>query len=206
MCSHQPLLVVLATISVLRPGALGASIAFRRRRSAVAWLLYAFFQPEIETAMTPSRHRASGFVGRALVRVLRTRVHRTRPCASPPTCLRARCRSLRVSDLTRRSNGRAAQSHGDRVHLAGNCACRPGIAEDAYDRVNRLATPSLRAAKAAGIPIWCRLLDPGAERTVRTALFTKTTRRDRPTPMAAPSSPRGCGPSRGVPHTTCGRC
>jgi UDP-N-acetylmuramyl pentapeptide phosphotransferase/UDP-N-acetylglucosamine-1-phosphate transferase len=39
------LLVVLATISVLRPGALGASIAFVGGAAAVAWLLYRFSNP-----------------------------------------------------------------------------------------------------------------------------------------------------------------
>ena len=60
---------------------------------------------------------------------------------------------IAVSDLTRPFEWRPLLKNVETVvHLAGIAHAGPGIAEDAYDRVNRLATAELAsAARAVGI-------------------------------------------------------
>jgi nucleoside-diphosphate-sugar epimerase len=97
---------------------------------------------------------ASGFVGRALVEGLANAGHTVRAAMRQPADVFARSvEVVAVSDLTRPVEWRALLSRMETVvHLAGIAHAGPGIAEDAYDRVNRLATAELAgAAKAAGI-------------------------------------------------------
>jgi len=97
---------------------------------------------------------ASGFVGRALVDELAAAGQSVRAAMRKPADVFARSvEVVAVSDLTRPVEWRALLKDVDTVvHLAGIAHAGPGIAEDAYDRVNRLATAELaNAARAAGI-------------------------------------------------------
>lgn len=97
---------------------------------------------------------ASGFIGRALVEGLAGAGHSVRAAMRQPADVFPRTvEVVAVSDLTRPVEWRALLNRMETVvHLAGIAHAGPGIAEDAYDRVNRLATAELAsAAKAVGI-------------------------------------------------------
>jgi nucleoside-diphosphate-sugar epimerase len=97
---------------------------------------------------------ASGFIGRALVSELAAAGHRVRAAMRQPADVFAReGEVVAVSDLTRPVEWRTLLKGIDTVvHLAGIAHAGPGIAEEAYDRVNRLATAELAAtARAVGI-------------------------------------------------------
>jgi nucleoside-diphosphate-sugar epimerase len=97
---------------------------------------------------------ASGFIGRALVTDLANAGHSVRAAMRQPADVFPRSvEVVAVSDLTRPVEWRALLSRTEIVvHLAGIAHAGPEIAEDAYDRVNRLATAELaNAAKAIGI-------------------------------------------------------
>mgnify|MGYP002651034827 FL=1 len=97
---------------------------------------------------------ASGFVGRALVEGLAAAGHTVRAAMRQPADVFPRSvEVVAVSDLTRPVEWRALLNRTETVvHLAGIAHAGPGIAEEAYDRVNRLATAELAAAaKAVGI-------------------------------------------------------
>jgi UDP-glucose 4-epimerase len=97
---------------------------------------------------------ASGFIGRALVEGLANAGHSVRAAMRQPADVFPRSvEVVAVSDLTRPVEWRALLSRMETVvHLAGIAHAGPGIAEDVYDRVNRLATAELAAAaKAVGI-------------------------------------------------------
>jgi nucleoside-diphosphate-sugar epimerase len=97
---------------------------------------------------------ASGFVGRALVEGLSNAGHGVRAAMRQPADVFPRSvEVVAVSDLTRPVEWRALLNRMDTVvHLAGIAHAGSGIAEEAYDRVNRLATAELAAAaKAVGI-------------------------------------------------------
>jgi len=97
---------------------------------------------------------ASGFVGRALVNDLANAGHAVRAAMRQPADIFPRSvEVVAVSDLTRPVEWRALLKGTDTVvHLAGIAHAGPGIAEDAYDRVNRQATAELAGtAKAMGI-------------------------------------------------------
>src|SRR4051794_41392169 len=97
---------------------------------------------------------ASGFVGRALVAELAAAGHTVRAAMRQPADIFARSvEVVAVSDLTRPVEWRALLRGVETVvHLAGIAHAGPGIAEETYDRVNRLATAELAgAAKAIGI-------------------------------------------------------
>ena len=97
---------------------------------------------------------ASGFIGRALVTELASSGHSVRAAMRQPADVFPRSvEVVAVSDLTRPVEWRALLRGVETVvHLAGIAHAGPEIAEDAYDRVNRLATAELAsAAKAIGI-------------------------------------------------------
>jgi nucleoside-diphosphate-sugar epimerase len=97
---------------------------------------------------------ASGFVGRALVTELANVGHSVRAAMRQPADVFPRSvEVIAVSDLTRPVEWRALLKNVETVvHLAGIAHAEPEIAEQAYDRVNRLATAELaNAAKAVGI-------------------------------------------------------
>jgi UDP-glucose 4-epimerase len=97
---------------------------------------------------------ASGFIGRALVEGLAGAGHTVRAAMRQPADVFPRSvEVVAVSDLTRPVEWRALLKGMETVvHLAGIAHAGSGIAEDAYDRVNRLATAELAAAaKAVGI-------------------------------------------------------
>lgn len=97
---------------------------------------------------------ASGFVGRALVTELATAGHTVRAAMRQPADVFQRTvEVVAVSDLTRPVEWRALLKGVETVvHLAGIAQTGAGIAEDAYDRVNRLATAELaNTAHAVGI-------------------------------------------------------
>ena len=97
---------------------------------------------------------ASGFVGRALVAELANSGHSVRAAMRQPADVFPRSvEVVAVSDLTRPVEWRALLKNAETViHLAGIAHTGPGIAEEAYDRVNRLATAELAsAARAIGI-------------------------------------------------------
>jgi UDP-glucose 4-epimerase len=97
---------------------------------------------------------ASGFIGRALVAELAAAGHSVRAAMRQPADVFARSvEVVAVSDLTRPVEWRALLSRMETVvHLAGIAHAGPGIAEDVYDRVNRLATAELaNTAHAVGI-------------------------------------------------------
>ena len=97
---------------------------------------------------------ASGFVGRGLVEELANLGYPVRAAMRQPADVFPRTvEVVAVSDLTRPVEWRSLLKGVDTVvHLAGIAHAGPEIAEDAYDRVNRVATAELAtAAKAAGI-------------------------------------------------------
>jgi UDP-glucose 4-epimerase len=97
---------------------------------------------------------ASGFVGRALVTELAGAGHTVRAAMRQPADVFPRSvEVVAVSDLTRPVEWRSLLSRVEVVvHLAGITHTGAGVAEDAYDRVNRLATAELaNAAHAIGI-------------------------------------------------------
>jgi nucleoside-diphosphate-sugar epimerase len=97
---------------------------------------------------------ASGFVGRALVTELAGVGHSVRAAMRQPADVFPRSvEVIAVSDLTRPVEWRPLLRNVEVVvHLAGVAHAGPEIAEDTYDRVNRLATAELAtAAKAVGI-------------------------------------------------------
>ena len=97
---------------------------------------------------------ASGFVGRALVAELADAGHSVRAAMRQPADIFPRSvEVIAVSDLTRPVEWRPLLKDIDTVvHLAGIAHAGPEIAEQAYDRVNRLATAELAgAAKVMGI-------------------------------------------------------
>jgi UDP-glucose 4-epimerase len=97
---------------------------------------------------------ASGFVGRALVAELAAAGHTVRAAMRQPADVFPRAvEVVAVSDLTRPVEWRALLKNIETVvHLAGIAHAGREIAEDAYDRVNRLATAELAgAARAVGI-------------------------------------------------------
>jgi UDP-glucose 4-epimerase len=97
---------------------------------------------------------ASGFIGRALVTGLANSGHAIRAAMRQPADVFPRSvEVVAVSDLTRPVEWRALLKGAETVvHLAGIAHAGPGVAEDAYDRVNRLATAELaNAARAAGV-------------------------------------------------------
>lgn len=97
---------------------------------------------------------ASGFVGRALVTDLANAGHTVRAAMRQPADVFPRSvEVVAVSDLTRPVEWRLLLRDIETVvHLAGIAHAGPGIADDTYDRVNRLATAELaHAASAARI-------------------------------------------------------
>jgi nucleoside-diphosphate-sugar epimerase len=97
---------------------------------------------------------ASGFVGRALVTELAGLGYSVRAAMRQPADVFPRnVEVVAVSDLTRPVEWRALLKGIETVvHLAGIAHAGPEIAEDAYDRVNRLATAELaKAAHAVGV-------------------------------------------------------
>jgi nucleoside-diphosphate-sugar epimerase len=97
---------------------------------------------------------ASGFIGRALVADLAAAGHPVRAAMRQPADIFPRSvEVVAVSDLTRPVEWRALLKGIETVvHLAGIAHARPEIAEQAYDRVNRLATAELaEAAQRMGI-------------------------------------------------------
>jgi nucleoside-diphosphate-sugar epimerase len=97
---------------------------------------------------------ASGFIGRALVAELANAGHSVRAAMRQPADIFPRSvEVIAVSDLTRPVEWRPLLRDIETVvHLAGIAYAEPEIAEQAYDRVNRLATAELAsAAKTNGI-------------------------------------------------------
>ena len=97
---------------------------------------------------------ASGFVGRSLVTELASLGYPVRAAMRQPADVFPRSvEVVAVSDLTRPVEWRALLKGVDAVvHLAGIAHAGPGIAEEVYDRVNRLATAELaNAARASGV-------------------------------------------------------
>ena len=97
---------------------------------------------------------ASGFVGRALVTELAGLGYSVRAAMRQPADVFPRnVEVVAVSDLTRPVEWRALLKGIETVvHLAGIAHAGPEIAEDAYDRVNRVATAELaKAAHAVGV-------------------------------------------------------
>ena len=97
---------------------------------------------------------SSGFIGRALVAGLAGAGRTVRAAMRHPADIFPRSvEVVAVSDLTRPVEWRALLKGIETVvHLAGIAHAGPGIAEDSYDRVNRLATAELAtAARAADI-------------------------------------------------------
>ena len=133
-------------------------------------------------------------------------------------------RERRAQAFSARRRGRRgcpispARSTGHRCSPAWTPSCispasrMPGrhVPDAAYDRVNHLATAELaRAAAAARRPaLRVRLLDPRAERPARrSSADREPSRRGRPTPMAAPSSPPRRRCARPACRTrSCARC
>ena len=91
---------------------------------------------------------ASGFIGRALVSDLAAAGRKVRAAMRQPADIFARqVEVVAVSDLTRSIEWRTLLSGMDTVvHLAGIAHAGAGIAEEAYDRVNRAATAELAVA------------------------------------------------------------
>jgi UDP-glucose 4-epimerase len=97
---------------------------------------------------------ASGFIGRALVAELAAAGHSVRAAMREPADVFPRSvEVVAVSDLTRPVEWRTLLNRVETVvHLAGIAHAGSGIAEEAYDRVNRLATAELaKTAHAMGI-------------------------------------------------------
>src|SRR5262245_29092959 len=96
---------------------------------------------------------ASGFIGRALVAELASAGHAVRAAMRQPADVFPRSvEVIAVADLTRPVEWRPLlRDVATVVHLAGIAHAGPGIAEQAYDRVNRLATAEVaNAARAHG--------------------------------------------------------
>jgi nucleoside-diphosphate-sugar epimerase len=111
-----------------------------------------FFEGQIVTRILVTG--ASGFVGRALVADLAKAGHSVRAAMRQPADIFARSvEVVAVSDLTRPVEWRALLKGMETVvHLAGIAHAGPGIAEEAYDRINRLATAELASAvRSVGI-------------------------------------------------------
>jgi nucleoside-diphosphate-sugar epimerase len=91
---------------------------------------------------------ASGFIGRALVEQLSLAGYRVRAAMRQPADVFPReVEVVAVSDLTRPVDWRFLLNDIDIVvHLAGIAHAGEGIAEQTYDRINRLATAELAAA------------------------------------------------------------
>jgi len=91
---------------------------------------------------------ASGFIGRALVEELSLAGHRVRAAMRQPADVFPReVEVVAVSDLTRPVEWRLLLNNIDMVvHLAGIAHAGAEIAEQTYDRINRLATAELAAA------------------------------------------------------------
>ena len=85
---------------------------------------------------------ASGFIGRNLVADLANSGHSVRAAMRQPADIFPRSvEVVAVSDLTRPVEWRALLKGVETVvHLAGIALTAPGTADEAYDRVNRLAT------------------------------------------------------------------
>jgi nucleoside-diphosphate-sugar epimerase len=97
---------------------------------------------------------ASGFIGRTLVAELANAGHFVRAAMRLPADIFPQSvEVIAVSDLTRPVEWRPLLRDVDTVvHLAGIAHAGPEIAEQVYDRVNRLATAELAsAAKTMGI-------------------------------------------------------
>jgi nucleoside-diphosphate-sugar epimerase len=97
---------------------------------------------------------ASGFIGRSLVADLAAAGHPVRAAMRQPADIFPRAvEVVAVSDLTRPVEWRALLKGVETVvHLAGIAHAGPGIAEQTYDRVNRLATAELaQAAQRMGV-------------------------------------------------------
>jgi len=97
---------------------------------------------------------ASGFIGRTLTAELANAGHSVRAAMRVPADIFPRSvEVIAVSDLTRSVEWRPLLRDVDTVvHLAGIAHAGPEIAEQAYDRVNHLATAELAsAAKTMGI-------------------------------------------------------
>jgi UDP-glucose 4-epimerase len=97
---------------------------------------------------------ASGFIGRALVTELAQAGRSVRAAMRQPADVFPRSvEVVAVSDLTRPVEWRALLKNVDTVvHLAGIAHTGPETPDDAYDRINRLATAELAdAAHAVGI-------------------------------------------------------
>jgi UDP-glucose 4-epimerase len=97
---------------------------------------------------------ASGFIGRALVEDLNAAGHRVRAAMRQPADIFARgVEVVAVSDLTRPVEWRLLLKDIDTVvHLAGIAHADADVAEETFDRVNRVATVELAAAaRSAGI-------------------------------------------------------
>jgi UDP-glucose 4-epimerase len=94
---------------------------------------------------------ASGFIGRALTTDLANAGHTVRAAMRQPADVFPRSvEVVAVSDLTRPVEWRPLLKNIETVvHLAGIAHTGPGIAEEAYDRVNRLATSELASAAGA---------------------------------------------------------
>ena len=146
-------LVALAVASVLWPGPVGAAIALGGGAAVlVGGLLRTLCARQIVTRILVTG--ASGFIGRTLVAELASSGHSVRAAMRQPADIFPRSvEVVAVSDLTRPVEWRALLKGVETVvHLAGIAHAGPEIADDAYDRVNRLATAELAgAAKAIGI-------------------------------------------------------
>ncbi|HEY6860319.1 MAG TPA: NAD-dependent epimerase/dehydratase family protein [Pseudolabrys sp.] len=97
---------------------------------------------------------ASGFIGRVVVTELANAGHSVRAAMRKPADIFPRSvEVIAVSDLTRPVEWRPLLRDVETVvHLAGIAQAGPEIAEQTYDRVNRLATAELAsAAKNSGI-------------------------------------------------------
>jgi UDP-glucose 4-epimerase len=93
---------------------------------------------------------ASGFIGRALVNDLAAQDHRVRAAMRQPADIFPRTvEVVAVSDLARPIEWRPLLRDIEAVvHLAGIAHAGPGIADEVYDRVNRVATAGLATAAA----------------------------------------------------------